>query len=163
MIPVLMKGLGATAFGLWVVLNTFITTLQIFNLNIELTTVRNISFYAAAGHSKIVNDLVNGILRITVLLAVVVVLMGLILSVLVPYIDIPGLNSLPLDDIATCVVLATCIAVVKYFDKVFQSIFKAYEQYKKASILNSVNRISLLGINVVLAVKGASVTNLLWA
>lgn len=161
--PVLMKGLGAVAFGFWVVLNTIIITLQLFNLNIGLTTVRQVSYYIAKGDFNEVSKLVNALLQITLIMLLTVVLAGIIIAYVIPKYNLLQLTDAPVNNVALCLFLAALIAGLKFFDLVFNSLLKASEKFKTSSILNTINRTGLLLLNVFLAVNSYSVQHLLWA
>jgi O-antigen/teichoic acid export membrane protein len=163
MIPVMMNGLGPTVFGLWIVLNTLMTTLQLFNLNIGLTTIKKLSGYAAAGDERKLNLALNAILRITLLLIAGVSCIGLLIAFVLPHYNFLGIDSRIAGNVTACIVLAALITGTKYLDQVFQSVLKAFERYRSAAILNLFNRLGLLSVNVMLAVRHSSVQELLLA
>lgn len=163
MVPILMKGLGPVAFGLWVVLNTLMTTMQLFNLNIGLTAMRHVSSEAANGNEQKINRLINTLLLITALLVAIVLCIGVLLVLIIPRFDFLGLKELTARDISICLLMSALIAGIKFFDQVFQSILKAYEYFRQAAILNMINRIGLLAVNIFLAVQHATVIDLLKA
>ena len=70
MVPVILRGLGPAVFGAWIVLNTLMITMQLFNLNIGLTTIRQIALLAGRGNHRAVNLALSAIIRITILLGV---------------------------------------------------------------------------------------------
>ncbi|HET9052758.1 MAG TPA: hypothetical protein VFM90_01200, partial [Cyclobacteriaceae bacterium] len=83
-LPVLIKGIGVTAFGFWVVLNTIIITLQLFNLNIGLTTVRYVSVALAKGNPIETSKLMNALLQISFMLLLIVTLIGIGMAYIFP-------------------------------------------------------------------------------
>ena len=161
--PVLMRGLGTKAFGFWVVLNSIIITLQLFNLNIGLTTVRNVSYCLAKNNLREVNKLINALFQISFLLLLAVVIVGIVIAYVIPEFDLLQLQHAPVESLTISLLLAAVIAGLKFFDLVFNNLLKAAEHFKSASILNTINRTGLLVVNVFLAVNGYSVLHLLWA
>lgn len=161
--PMLVEGLGVEAFGFWIVLNTIIITLQLFNLNIGLTTTRYISFAAAKESFTQTNRLINALFQIAVGLALFVCLLGIVVSM------IPGLHELlqlglaPVKNIGVCMALSFVIAGLKFLDLYFNSLLKAAEQFRLSSILNTLSRTSVLLLNVALALNHCTVTELLWS
>lgn len=161
-LPFLIKGIGVTAFGFWVVLNTIIITLQLFNLNIGLTTVRYVSVSIAKGDTMETNKLMNALLQICFMLLLLVTMIGIGMAYIFPRYDILKLNNAPVSSVSICLLLTAIISALKFFDLVFNSFLKASEKFKTASILSTVSKMGLLSINVLLAVNHYSVLHLLW-
>jgi O-antigen/teichoic acid export membrane protein len=161
--PILMKGLGVTAFGFWIVINTIIITLQLFNLNIGLTTTREVSYSLAEGNLKDVGKLINALLQLTFFLLLIVVVIGVAMAYVIPGYNLFQLSNAPVSSVGTCLFLAALLAGLKFFDLIFGSLLKASEYFRAASIVNTINRTVLLLINLVLAVNHYSVLHLLIA
>jgi O-antigen/teichoic acid export membrane protein len=162
-VPVMLRSLGATTFGLWIILSSLVTILQLFNFNsgianLGIATVRGVSYANANNDNQHAADTVNAVLHITAALFGVVTLVGLALSYLATHFGWWGLHEAPGIHVALCVLLAAVIAGLRYFDQVFQSIIKAYEHFKLASVLNMTGRFGLLLINLTLAGAKYSLT-----
>src|ERR1700733_3168618 len=76
-VPILMGCMGLVEFGLWILLNSLITILQLFNFNsgvgnVGLTTIRNVTHAIANNDLDHAKDVINGVLHLTVLVVVVV-------------------------------------------------------------------------------------------
>ncbi len=162
-VPILMHSMGLLTFGLWIVLNTIITVLQLFNFNMGITTIRNVSYELANGNTERVTDLINGILHITLILLAVAVAAGAFLSLTAVRFGWWNLNAAPVANVSLCILLAGVIAGLKYFDQVFQNVIKAQERFRLAAILNITNRFGLLIINLTLAIGKFSIFQMLSA
>ncbi len=167
-IPIMIHGLGLVTFGLWILLNSMITILQLFNFNtgvanMGMATVRNVSTAPGDNDARHMNDIVNGTLHIILLFFIGIVGIGYILSLVAVQNAWWGLGNAKGTNVALCILLATVIAGLKYFDQVFQSIIKAYEHFKMSSILNMIYRFGSLGLTLVMAVAHYSLDKILWA
>jgi O-antigen/teichoic acid export membrane protein len=156
-VPLMMKALGVVPFGLWVVLNTIITVLQLFNFNLGITAIRNVSYELANDNVGRVNDVINAILQFTALLLLVVMGIGFFLSYAAVEYNWWNVRSALIGNVSQCILLAAGIAGLKYIDQVFQNIIKAQENFKLAAILNMIHRFGLLTITLVMAVKKGSI------
>ena len=163
MVPVILRGLGPAVFGAWIVLNTLMITMQLFNLNIGLTTIRQIALLAGRGNHRAVNLALSAIIRITILLGVGAFGIGILISMVLPHWNFLGIDEAVAGNVTACIMLSTVIVGAKYLDQVSQSVLKAYERYKPAAILNLCNRTGLLFVNVVLALMHAAIIDLLVA
>lgn len=162
-VPLLMKGLGLVGFGLWIVLNSLITVLQLLNFNLGLTAIRNVSYELADDNTTKARDVINGILHISLLLLLAATAVGIFLSFVAVRNGWWGLDAASSTDVSACVILAAVIAGLKYFDQVFQNIIKAKEYFRLAAILNMINRFGLLVITLLMAIQGYSLSWILWA
>lgn len=162
-VPLLMRHLGAEAFGFWIILNTLMTTLQLCNMNLGVTSIRFVSAGLAAADDDKVTDSINAIFRINFIITGIVLLAGGLLAFTVAGNGWWGLHESDISYIFLCLLLSVMLACLKYFDQVLQGMLKAREQYKTASLLNMANRFGLLVINLGLALSGYSVRAMLWA
>lgn len=159
-VPIMIRSLGLELFGAWIILTSLVTILQLFNLNLGLTAMRNVAFGLGENNIKAVNNTINGLIFLTVMLVFVVSFSGVGLSVLAVKFNWWGLTK-DIENISLCIFLAAVFAGLKFFDQVFQSIIKAKEGFKTAAILNSINRFGLLAITLMLAVLGFSIYHIL--
>jgi O-antigen/teichoic acid export membrane protein len=162
-VPILMHSMGLLTFGLWIVLNTIMTVLQLFNFNMGITAIRNVSYELANGNTQKVTDLINGILHITLILLAVAIGAGAFLSLTAVKFGWWNLNAAPVANVSLCVLFAAIIAGLKYFDQVFQNVIKAQERFRLAAILNMTNRFGILIINLTLALSKFSILQMLSA
>jgi O-antigen/teichoic acid export membrane protein len=167
-VPLMMRGLGMVTFGLWILLNTLITILQLFNFNsgvanMGMATIRNISYALANNDTRHINDIINSTLRITVALFIIITCFGFFLSFAAVRYGWWGVGKLQGLNITLCILLTVVIGGLKYFDQVFQSVIKAYERFRLSSVLNMINRFGLLAITLLLAVNKYSLVQILWA
>ncbi|MBS1774407.1 MAG: hypothetical protein JST82_16235 [Bacteroidetes bacterium] len=162
-VPLLMRNMGMEVFGLWVLLTTIITVLQLFNFNLGVTAIKNVSFELAKNDAKRVNDAINGILHITAVLLIVVALAGFGLSHFAVKFNWWNVATSSVVHVAQCIVVAAAIAGLRFVDQVFQNIIKATERFKTAAILNMIFRFGLLGITLLLAIKKMPLLSILLA
>ena len=161
-VPLMMRRMGADAFGFWIILNTLMTTLQLCNMNLGVTSIRYVSAGLAEDNDEKVTDSINAIFRINFIIVIAVMAIGGLLSFTVAGNGWWGLHQTTVSYVFLCLLLAVMLACLKFFDQVFQGVLKAREHYKTASLLNMVNRFGLLLINLSLALYGSPVITMLW-
>ncbi|MGZ5283092.1 MAG: hypothetical protein ACXWEY_12515, partial [Bacteroidia bacterium] len=161
-VPLMIKSLGLVLFGVWIVLSSLITILQLFNLNLGVTAMRNVAFALGENNKKNISNTINGVILITAALLLFVTVSGAVLADVVVRYNWWGISA-DIENISLCIFLASIFAGLKYFDQVFQSIIKAKEEFKLAAILNTANRFGLLFITLTLAVAGFSIDQILLA
>ncbi len=167
-VPAMMRYLGLPVFGAWLVFNSLITILQLLNFNmgvanLGVATIRSIAAAVANNDTAHARDIINSMLHITAVLLAVACGTGLLLAYPVVKHQWWGLHEASGVNIGLCIILSAVFAGLKYFDQVFQTVIKAYEYFKLASILNMVNRFGLLAINLVAAMNHLSLVVMLAA
>jgi O-antigen/teichoic acid export membrane protein len=150
--PFLIRYMGAAMYGFWMVLNTLIVVLQLFNFNLGYTAMRHIAQERAAGNNRLVTGIINSLLKITIVQFAGVAILGCVLLVLLSYTGWLGDYAFGFRYGAWCVLLATLLGGLKYFEQVFQNIIKSYERYREAAILNMFFRIGSLSVTLVIAI-----------
>lgn len=152
-VPLLIRYMGPVVFGFWIVLNTVIIVLQLFNFNLGFTALRHIAHEQATGNNSLVKDMINGLLRITFLQLAGVLLIGGLLSLVIASTDWLGGYATSFRHGAICFTLAALLAGFKYFEQLFQNIIKAYELFRSAAILNMISRIGSLLLTIMVAAQ----------
>ena len=167
-VPILMRSMGLVIFGLWIVINSLITILQLLNFNsgvanLGIVTIRNVSYALANNDPDHSREVINTVFHLTAFMLIVVTGVGWVLSFASVKYNWWSINEMRGINVSLCILLASVLAGLKYFDQVFQSIVKAHESFKLSSILNMINRFGSLTITLLLAVNRFSLVEILYA
>lgn len=159
LVPFLMHGLGDDGFGLWIIINSVMVILQLLNMNIGVTTMKELASRSKKDAHKILNDLVS----IVLILFLLASLVGFTTGIFAENFGFLSLSNAPVRSILECLLLAGIIAGLKFFEQFFHAALKAQELIRASALLNIVNRIGLLAVTVYLAINGYDITALLYA
>jgi O-antigen/teichoic acid export membrane protein len=151
-VPLLIRYMGPVVFGFWTVLMALVVVVQLFNFNLGYTAMRHIAEERASGNKGRITDIINSLLRITGIQFTGILLIGSLLAVIVSATNWLGTYSDAFRHGGWCFLLAALVGGLRYFEQVFQNIAKAYEQFRKAAILNIIYRTGVLGTTVCIAV-----------
>lgn len=157
-VPLLMENLGSDGFGLWILINSLMVILQLFNLNIGITTIKEL---AGISNSKAKQRL-NALLTIVLIMLILVGIVGILIGFLAEKFNFFGLSDAPVRSVFECFALAGLISGLKFLDQLFHGTLKAKELIKESAFLNIFNKVGLLAIIVFLAIKGFDITALLY-
>lgn len=158
-VPILMNNLGPEGFGLWIIINSLMVILQLFNMNIGITTMKEL-----AGQKKEnTRQILNALFTIVLLLLLLVSLIGFLSGIMAEKFDFSGLSDAPVNSIVECLILAGFIAGLKFFEQFFHAALKARELIKVSAIINVYNKVGLLTLTIYLAILGYDITALLYA
>lgn len=150
--PFFIHHLGTEQFGIWMLVNTVVVSMQVFNFGIGSSVLKNTALYIGRQDTDAKARIVNSAISITMLLFVLSVAVGVSGFFLISHSDIFSISSAYRPVCARCFFLATLIVAIKFFEQIFTGYFKALEQYKIAAVLGSGNRLLGLALNIVLLV-----------
>lgn len=140
--------LGAAQFGIWMLINTIVVSMQLFNFGVGSSVFRNIAYHTAQRNKPGKTQVMSNAISVTaVLFAISVVLAGigayLVYNHNLLHVE-PAFRSLCMKGI----LLAGFIVGFKFFEQVFTSYFKAVEKFNKAMIISSGNKLTALLLNI---------------
>jgi O-antigen/teichoic acid export membrane protein len=150
--PMLIRYMGPVVFGFWMLLNTVVTVLTLFNFNFGVPAMRPIAEARAVGNTDRVRDVINSLLRTTVFQFVFLCVLGLLLCFIISRTEWSR-DALRLPYGPWCFFLAAVLAGLKFFEQLFQNILKAYEQFRSASLMNILSRSGALIISLLIAMN----------
>ncbi|GAA3932194.1 hypothetical protein GO495_16275 [Chitinophaga oryziterrae] len=157
-----IKHLGQAQFGIWMLVNTIVVSMQLFNLGIGSMVLKNIALYTGRRDEEGKTGTMNNAISITVVLFAFCILLSLTGYFLVSHYHLFEIAANYKQLCAQSCGLAGCIVGIKFFEQIFTNYFKALEQYKIAALLGSGNRLGGLLLNaLLLALFPLNITQLL--
>ncbi len=154
--------LGTAQFGIWMLINTIVVSMQVFNFGIGSSIFRNVAFHEAQHNTQGKRDVMNNGISLTIVLFGISLLLAGAGAYLVYSHDL--LHVAAGFRILCCqgILLAGFIVGFKFFEQAFTSYFKAREQFNKAMLISSGNKLVALLLNIsLLALFPLTVVHLL--
>ncbi|PUZ22977.1 hypothetical protein DCC81_21430 [Chitinophaga parva] len=145
-----IRHLGQAQFGIWMLINTIIVSMQLFNFGIGSMVLKNIALHTGRGDADARAGTLNHAISITILLFGFCILLSGAGYFLVSHFHLFAIADAYRGLCAQSCALAGWIVGIKFFEQIFTNYFKALEQYKTAALLSSGNRLGGLLLNVLL-------------
>ncbi|RYZ32642.1 MAG: hypothetical protein EOP49_37225, partial [Sphingobacteriales bacterium] len=140
--------LGAAQFGIWMLINTIVVSMKLFNLGVGSTVFRNIAFYQAQRNDDGCKQVMNNAFSITFLLFCISLLVSLSLAVWSKNFGFLNISQADRNLFSKGIIAGGIIVGFKFLELVFTNYFKALEQFNKAMIISSGNKLAALLINI---------------
>lgn len=157
-----VRQLGQAQFGIWMLINTIVVSMQLFNFGIGGMVLKNIALHAGRGDDTARTSTLNHAISITILLFLFCILLSGAGYLLVSHFHLFDIATQYRPLCAQSCALAGWIVGIKFFEQIFTNYFKAMEQYKTAALLSSGNRLGGLLLNVLLlCIAPMNITQLL--
>lgn len=142
--------LGTAQFGIWMLINTIVVSMQLFNFGVGSSVFRNIAYHTAQHNEDGKRQVMSNAISVTAVLFGISLVLAAVGSYLVYRHDLlhvePAFRAL----CAKGIILAGFIVGFKFFEQVFSSYFKSVEKFNKAMVISSGNKLTALLLNIFL-------------
>lgn len=157
--PLFTRQLGISEYGLLMLVSNITLALNFFNPGLAETNIRLISKFRAEQSEREIAEVVRYNFSLAAALMVVSVLIGWLLSGFhfISFFDHPT----PSGNEDQIVLLACVLAGLKFIEVSFISIFKGFERFDIAARLNTLSKVTVLLVNIGLALKGYGLITIL--
>lgn len=142
--------LGPDAFGVWMLINTIVVSMQLFNFGVGSSVFRNTALYEAQHNVKARDEMVSNALSLTLVLSGISMLLAVVVAYLVYSHGLLRVASGFRSMCAKGIILAGFIVSYKFCEQVFTSYFKAKEQFSKSMLIATGNKLAALLLNIAL-------------
>lgn len=158
--PFFINSLGEDVFGEWMLINSYVfIAVHLIGFGLPHSITAHIAEALGKNSNKKLNAYINAASRLLGRMMLIVLLFAGLMFIYTL------LGRQVLFDLYTwkTLVVATLFIAVKFPEVLYQSIFKGYEHYKMSAIFNMANRLTALGVQIVLVYKGYSLLEIFTA
>jgi O-antigen/teichoic acid export membrane protein len=152
--------LGEKEFGIWLLVNSIIIMMQLFNLGLGAATFKNVAAHAGVKNYTNVITTINTNFSLSFILQVVCIFIGSLIAVGIRYFALFKIESSYNDIAATGAVFGGFIVGLKFYEQIVTFTFKALERFDIAAWINSGIKLTNLLVNVVLVYLGYGLISL---
>ena len=152
--PYFIRKLGTDQYGIWMFVNSIIASIGIVNVGIGDAAIKFISKYRALGDKTGINRIINTGFSLVLGLALVIVVIGLVVSFLVGQFNIFNLTSENISLASAAIQLGSVVFALKQVEQLLISLFKGYERYDTGSGISIISKFVLLVSQVIVVVLG---------
>jgi O-antigen/teichoic acid export membrane protein len=149
-VPYFIKHLNTEIFGIWMLLNTIIIGLQMFNFGMGAGMLKHIAASIHKHDSTEINKIWNQGLSMSIIQSVLILIITGVMALLIFQIDLfaitPALKGL----VAQSIILTGVWVGLRFFEQISTNYFKAHEQYQAAAYITTSNRLVPLLINILI-------------
>ncbi|MFA6261327.1 MAG: oligosaccharide flippase family protein [Bacteroidia bacterium] len=149
-LPYFMHQLGLELFGIWMLVNGFLISGQLFNFGIGTATLRNVSRFLSLNQDAEVSRTINSNLVTTLLIGVMSLIIGLGVIAGIQTWNWFSFRPEYRESVAYCLIITAPILTLKFMEQVLQNALRAHEKFVLSSVLSMCSRFSVLGINILL-------------
>ncbi|WP_129022451.1 lipopolysaccharide biosynthesis protein [Edaphocola flava] len=149
-VPLFIKHLGPEAFGVWMLLNTILVGMQVFNFGLGPGILKNIAWQIGKGDREGQISILNSSLSASIMLFLLAVLITGTLALLTLKTDLFSIGPHIKSSAALCIALTGALVGFRFMEQVFTNFCKAYENFRAAAFITINNRLAPLIVNLIL-------------
>lgn len=142
--PFFIRELGPEQYGLWMLINVVVQLMNALNFGVGDSTIKEVSKYNAIQFSNQIQVAFNRNIALSILLMFMCILLGLVLSMAIPYWKLLKIPDYEMNNAMFVLVLFSASAGLKFIEQVFVSVFKGFQRFDISSRLTMVSRLSIL-------------------
>ena len=152
--PVMLKLLGQSEYGLYSLSNSVISYLSLLSFGLGGTIIRYIAKYRAENDKNSIEKLFGFSIKLFCGLAVVVLIVGFIITFNVETIFHRGLTAKEIDKVHILVFIMTINTALSFPNSVFSSVILAYERYVFRRVVDMFSTVIAPLVNIVVLYLG---------
>ena len=147
--PVMLRMLGKSEYGLYTLSNSVISYLTLLTFGFGSTIIRYLSKYRAENNKEGVQKIFGLFLGLYSMAALIVLLVGTIVSFNVEEIFHRGLTESEIDKVHILILIMTFNTALSFPLSVFSSVISSYERYIYRKIVNMISTVAAPIFNLI--------------
>lgn len=152
--PVMLRMLGQDEYGLYTLASSVISYLTLLTFGFGSTIIRYLSKYRAEENMDGIQKTFGLFLCLYTIAAIIVLLLGTIISFNVKWIFHKGLTSTEIDKIHILILIMTFNTAISFQISVFSSIITAYERYIYRKVIDMISTVAAPIFNLIALYMG---------
>jgi len=158
--PWFIDKLGEKEFGIWLLVNSIIIMMQLFNLGLGAATFKNVAAHAGVKNYGNVITTINTNFSLSFVLQLLCVVIGTVIAIGIKYFSLFKIETSYTHVAAVGAAFGGFIVGLKFYEQLVTFTFKALERFDIAAWINSGIKLTTLLVNVVLVYLGYGLISL---
>ena len=158
-----IERLGTTDFGIWMLVNTLIVGMQIFNFGIGPGVLKNMAYFLGTGDRNKMTQVWDQAMSISFVLVGLVASCAILLAVLVYYAGFLNVDESSLTSTTQCILLSGILVSCRFIEQIITAYYKAGDRFRNAALITIGNRLfpHLLNMVLLALIPGIGVRSIL--
>ncbi len=161
--PYFIDGLGEHLFGAWMVLNSIVfISVHVLHFGMGPSIAMYVAEARGQSNQVRLNRYFNASLNFTTLVAIAIGVIGLLLWLFSPVDWFAWEGISDPSDLRWAMILTVGVIVSKFYEQLFGGFFKGFEEYDTAAKFNMIQKLSMLGLQVLALMNGYGLSGIIF-
>ncbi len=156
--PLFIDKLGEDEFGVWMLVNSIMITMQMFNLGLGTATFRNVALHQGKSSHTDVTETINTNFSLSIFIHIICIVIGIIISFAIKHYSLFNIESSFIQLASEGAILGGVIVGLKFYEQIICYFFKASERFDIAAMLNTGSRLAILFSSLFFVFSGYGLT-----
>lgn len=159
--PYFIDKLGEKEFGVWMLVNSVMITMQVFNLGLGTAVFKHVAAHLSLKAYDKIQETFNTNFSLSCIIHFACILVSVFIASGVKYFSFFKIENAYIDLVTSGIVLGGTIVGFKFYEQLVSYTFKAFERFDLAAFISSGTKLSILLVNVILVYLGNGLITLL--
>jgi O-antigen/teichoic acid export membrane protein len=157
--PIFIHRMGETHFGIWMLVNSYVyIAVNIISFGFSNSITAHVAEALGKQDQRKLFAYINASTRIIAIITTITALLAFL--ALFAFLTLPAFDQVNITaeitgpSIELVLVVATLLIAIKFFELLYQSVFKGFERFDLAGKYNILNKFVVLGAQLVLVLQG---------
>ncbi len=146
--PYFIEKLGIAEYGLWILINSIIASISIFNLGGAATIIKYVSHYRAKNDIRKINQVFGTSFIFQIFISLILFIISSLFVLTNKYHQLINSNPENLDTITYAIFLGTGILAIRNLEQLVIGYLKGYERFDLATIISIISKTVFLASQV---------------
>ncbi|HMG16282.1 MAG TPA: hypothetical protein VK590_12580, partial [Saprospiraceae bacterium] len=159
--PYFIDRLGEKEFGVWMLVNSVMITMQVFNLGLGTAVFKHVAAHLSVKAYDKIKLTFNTNFSLSCLIHIACILVSVSLAIGVKYFSFFKIEPAYINLVSGGIVLGGTIVGFKFYEQLVSYTFKAFERFDLAAWISSGTKLTILFLNILLVYFGYGLITLL--
>ncbi|MES2478314.1 MAG: hypothetical protein V4561_04465 [Bacteroidota bacterium] len=155
--PYFVQHLGVETYGIWMLINTLIVLMQIFNFGLGVNTQRSVAIALGNKNVSLVPKIVSTNLTTTLVISLICVILAVGFALMQNQFNTFHISKAKATVVVFSICLSGIIVALKFIEQIFTNTLVAFERIVLVSVYSSILRIIMLVVVLLLIYRGNSI------
>ena len=147
-IPIFISYLGIEKFGIWILINSIISSLRFIDAGLGNSIIKFVSKYRSKNDNLNINKIINNSFLIFSLIIVLTLLVSLLILKFDGFILFFNVDLEHLQIVRQALFYSVILLCIKLFENLILSVFKAYERFDYFALFSIISRVFLIATQI---------------
>lgn len=158
--PYFIDKLGEKQFGVWMLVNSIMISMQAFNLGLGTAVFKHVAAHLGKKNYNEIKHTFNTNFSLSFIIHLVCISAGVFLGIGVKYFGFFKIEPAYINLVSLGAVLGGTIVGFKFYEQLVSYTFKAFERFDIATWISSGTKLSMLTVNILLVYLGYGLISL---
>ena len=161
--PYFIDHLGEKEFGVWMLVNSVMITMQVFNLGLGTAVFKHVAAHLSVKAYDKIKETFNTNFSMSCIIHIACIMVSIAIGIGVKYFSFFKIEAAYINLVSIGITLGGTLVGFKFYEQLVSYTFKAFERFELAAWISTGTKLTVLTVNIVLVYFGYGLISLLFS